>query len=58
MASALMRLKETYEQPSELQGELVAFGIRGEGKFSALFATHPPLDVRIQALQQRYGNSQ
>jgi heat shock protein HtpX len=53
-----MRLKETYEQPSELQGELVAFGIRGEGKFSALFATHPPLDVRIQALQQRYGNSQ
>ncbi|KZZ09780.1 zinc metalloprotease HtpX, partial [Oleibacter sp. HI0075] len=58
MASALMRLKETYEQPSELKGELVAFGIRGEGKFSALFATHPPLDVRIQALQQRYGNSQ
>jgi len=58
MASALMRLKETYEQPSELKGELVAFGIRGEGKFSALFATHPPLDVRIQALQQRYGNAQ
>ncbi len=58
MASALMRLKETYEQPSELKGELVAFGIRGEGKFSALFATHPPLDMRIRALQQRYGNSQ
>ncbi|MEC8443503.1 MAG: protease HtpX, partial [Pseudomonadota bacterium] len=56
MASALMRLKETYEQPSELQGELVAFGIRGEGKFSALFATHPPLDDRIRALQERYGN--
>ncbi|WP_300426344.1 protease HtpX [Thalassolituus sp.] len=55
MASALMRLKETYEQPSELQGELVAFGIRGEGKFSALFATHPPLDDRIRALQERYG---
>lgn len=56
MASALARLKETYEQPSELQGELVAFGIRGEGKFAALFSTHPPLDVRINALRQRYGS--
>ena len=54
MASALMRLKETYDQPSELNGELVAFGIRGEGKFSQLFSTHPPLDVRIQALKDRY----
>jgi heat shock protein HtpX len=51
MASALMRLKETYDQPSELSGELVAFGIRGEGKFSALFSSHPPLDDRIAALQ-------
>ena len=51
MASALMRLKETYDQPSELSGELVAFGIRGEGKLSALFASHPPLDDRIAALQ-------
>ena len=55
MAAALMRLKETYEQPSELNGELVAFGIRGEGKFSALFSTHPPLDARINALRERYG---
>lgn len=54
MASALMRLKETYDQPSELNGELVAFGIRGEGKFSQLFSTHPPLDARIQALKDRY----
>jgi heat shock protein HtpX len=51
MASALMRLKETYDQPSELSGELVAFGIRGEGKLSALFSSHPPLDDRIAALQ-------
>ena len=51
MASALMRLKETYDQPSELSGELVAFGIGGEGKLSALFASHPPLDDRIAALQ-------
>jgi heat shock protein HtpX len=55
MAAALMRLKETYEQPSELNGELVAFGIRGEGKLSALFSTHPPLDARINALRERYG---
>ncbi len=55
MAAALMRLKETYDQPSELNGELVAFGIRGEGKFSALFSTHPPLDARINALRERYG---
>jgi heat shock protein HtpX len=51
MASALMRLQETYDQPSELSGELVAFGIRGEGKLSALFSSHPPLDDRIAALQ-------
>jgi heat shock protein HtpX len=51
MASALMRLKETYDQPSDLSGELVAFGIGGEGKLSALFASHPPLDDRIAALQ-------
>jgi heat shock protein HtpX len=51
MASALMRLKETYDEPSELSGELVAFGIGGEGKMSKLFATHPPLEERIAALQ-------
>jgi heat shock protein HtpX len=51
MASALMRLQETYDQPSELSGELVAFGIRGEGKLSALFSSHPPLNDRIAALQ-------
>ncbi|NRA25100.1 MAG: protease HtpX [Oleispira sp.] len=51
MASALMRLKESYDQPSELSGELVAFGIGGEGKLSALFASHPPLDERIAALK-------
>lgn len=55
MISALAALQQTYEEPSELSGELVAFGIRGSGKFSALFASHPPLDVRIDALRQRYG---
>ncbi len=55
MISALAALQQTYDQPSELNGELVAFGIGGEGKFSALFSTHPPLDRRIQALRERYG---
>lgn len=56
MISALAALQQTYEEPSELNGELVAFGIRGGNKFSALFASHPPLDVRINALRQRYGH--
>lgn len=56
MASALAALKQTYDQPSDLQGELVAFGIRGEaGALSAMMASHPPLDDRINALKQRYG---
>ncbi|MAD47418.1 MAG: protease HtpX [Oceanospirillaceae bacterium] len=55
MVSALAALQQSYDQPSELNGELVAFGIRGEGKFAALFSTHPPLDVRINALRERYG---
>lgn len=53
MISALAALQQTYEEPSELTGELVAFGIRGDGKFSALFASHPPLDVRINALDRK-----
>lgn len=56
MISALAALQQSYDEPSELNGELVAFGIRGEGKLSALFASHPPLDVRINALRQRYSN--
>jgi len=56
MASALMRLQESYDQPSELSGELVAFGIGGEGKMSKLFASHPPLEERIAALQAATSN--
>lgn len=57
MVGALAALQQTYDEPSEMTGELVAFGIRGEGKFSDLFASHPPLDVRIQALQSRYNRA-
>ncbi|MDO6680714.1 MULTISPECIES: protease HtpX [unclassified Oceanobacter] len=54
MINALARLQESYDQPSELNGELVAFGIAGEGKLAALAASHPPLTDRINALRQRY----
>ncbi|MCA9531438.1 MAG: protease HtpX [Myxococcales bacterium] len=51
MANALRRLK-THEQP-DLPASLQAFGIFGLGKsgLAALFATHPPLDVRIARLE-------
>ncbi len=56
MASALMRLKAEYEQPSDMPDEMVAFGISGEmkNKLGGLFMSHPPLDKRIEALKQRY----
>ncbi|WP_028301727.1 protease HtpX [Oceanospirillum beijerinckii] len=51
MISALQRLKAEYEGASGLQGSMTALGISG-GKMSAFFASHPPLDDRIAALQQ------
>lgn len=51
MIAALQRLKAAHEVPSELPKQMTAFGIREGGGVMALFATHPPLDVRIQALQ-------
>ncbi len=56
MVSALARLKAEYDQPSAMPSEMVAFGISGELKHAlgGLFMSHPPLDKRIAALQQRY----
>lgn len=53
MIKALQRLQAEQNLPSELPDTMAAFGIRsGMGKgLQALFSTHPPLDVRIQALQ-------
>jgi heat shock protein HtpX len=53
MISALASLKSEYDQPSEMSGELIAFGIRGEGKLKLanLLSSHPPLDDRIAALK-------
>ena len=50
MIAALERLKAAHGQ-STLPENMTAFGISG-GKFAQMFSSHPPLDVRIAALQQ------
>jgi len=47
MIAALQRLKGSHD--SELDGQLVAFGIKGKAR--ELFASHPSLDDRIAALR-------
>jgi heat shock protein HtpX len=51
MIAALKRLGGL--QPEELPASVKAFGISGVQSAMALFATHPPLEVRIAALQSR-----
>lgn len=53
MIQALRRLQQVSEAPSDLPDNLRAFGIRGEGGLTALFRSHPPLDERIAALEER-----
>lgn len=50
MIAALQRLKSVND-PQPLPDEMAAFGISGAG-LKELFASHPPLDDRIRALQQ------
>ena len=53
MISALQSLQREYGQPSEMPDGMLAFGINGqlsEG-LKKLFSSHPPLEVRIAALQ-------
>ena len=54
MIAALQRLKAEYEVPNQMPDTLVAFGINAGLKqgMKAMFSSHPPLDDRIQALQQ------
>jgi len=56
MINALKRLKAAGEahRAETLPDEMAAFGIFG-GKVQALFASHPPLEQRIAALEQLRG---
>ena len=58
MHDALVRLQTASDKPSDMPTEMVAFGISGEMKHSlaGLFMSHPPLELRIQALKDRYQN--
>lgn len=49
MIGALEKLKRSQE--SQLEGSMMAFGINNKSKFISLFASHPPLDKRIEALR-------
>ena len=48
MITALQRLQGA--QQAKMPDELTAFGIN-TGSMMGLFASHPPLEARIQALQ-------
>ena len=53
MIDALRRLQVAHEEPADMPGELRAFGINGGFKhgLAKLLMSHPPLEKRIQALQ-------
>lgn len=52
MISALQRL-QAHHEPSHLPDQVAAFGIRPKvGGLAALFSSHPPLEVRIEALRR------
>ncbi|SDU07079.1 Heat shock protein. Metallo peptidase. MEROPS family M48B [Pseudomonas pohangensis] len=55
MIAALQRLKSEQGVPVHMPESLTAFGINGGLKqgIKSLFMSHPPLDVRIEALRQR-----
>ncbi len=51
MIGALQRL-QAHHEPSRLPDQVAAFGIRSKkGGLAELFRSHPPLDKRIEALQ-------
>ncbi|MEZ5595245.1 MAG: protease HtpX [Pseudomonadales bacterium] len=54
MISALDRLRASADHPSELPATMTAFGISGglQQGLRALLSSHPPLEVRIQALRE------
>ncbi|EIJ71458.1 protease HtpX [Pasteurella bettyae] len=51
MIAALKRL-QTIHEPQETEGQLAAFAINGKrGGLASLFLSHPPLEKRIEALE-------
>ncbi len=54
MIAALERLKMNHEQ-AMLPEKMAAFGISGGKGVMSLFMTHPPLEVRIEALRNAQG---
>jgi heat shock protein HtpX len=56
MISALQRLQQRHPT-TELPEQMRAFGISG-GKLSKLFSSHPPLEVRIEALRNSVNTAQ
>ncbi|MFM2480068.1 protease HtpX [Celerinatantimonas sp. YJH-8] len=50
MIAALQRLERGHE--SELEGSMMAFGIKGRSNMSELLMSHPPIQKRIEALRQ------
>jgi heat shock protein HtpX len=55
MIGALQRLKAEYDMPDQMPDQLTAFGINSHIKsgLMELTSSHPPLDKRIAALQNR-----
>jgi heat shock protein HtpX len=51
MIAALQRLRQTHELVDNTQASLATLKISGGRSFAMLFATHPPLEERIAALQ-------
>jgi len=51
MINALKRLGQV--EPEALPEQMAAFGINDKGGIMALFSSHPPIQTRIAALEER-----
>ncbi|MFT5503341.1 MAG: heat shock protein HtpX [Gammaproteobacteria bacterium] len=54
MINALKRLGQV--EPEALPEQMAAFGINDKGGIMALFSSHPPIEARIAALEERSKN--
>jgi len=51
MINALKRLGQV--EPEALPEQMAAFGINDKGGIMALFSSHPPIEDRVAALEER-----